>query len=371
MKVIFTIDSLQQGGAEQSLAHIIEHFSPSTEITVVYFKAKENLLPQFKMLNCKLISVNLTGQFTWFKGVSKLLKIIKEIKPDLVVSCLYQSNIISRIACKISGTKLIGTFVSDSYSKERSISFSKKRKLGAAYFLWIDQITSKIPIAWIANSESIKKSNCTILGVDPNKVMVIYRGRNVDIIQPWIVPQNDSIFRFAFVGRLLETKGLKELVNAFENLSTDNPNIHLDIFGDGPYKKSINSIIDSSACKNKITLHGNIDNAWKYLYHSNCFVFPSWYEGFSGALVEAMMLGIPIIASDISMNLEAVQPDYTALVYPVRNEKKLAENMNDCVVHYSKMIVMGKNARTVAIEKFEIKTISHQYETFLNQIINS
>ena len=242
MKVIFTIDSLQQGGAEQSLAHIIEHFSPSSEITVVYFKKKEDLLPQFEKLNCKLISVDLTGRFTWFKGIKKLKKIIQEIKPNIVVSCLYQSNIISRITCKLTGTKLIGTFVSDSYSKERSVSFSKKRKLGAAYFLWLDQLTSKIPIAWIANSESIKKSNCNILGVDPNKVTVIYRGRNADIIQPWKNPQNNQVFRFTFIGRLLETKGLNELVSAFETISESNSNVHLDIFGDGPYKKTITKL---------------------------------------------------------------------------------------------------------------------------------
>lgn len=371
MKVIFTIDSLQQGGAEQSLAHIIEHFSHNSEITVVYFKKKEDLLPQFEKLNCRLISVNLTGKFIWFKGVKQLVKIIHEINPDVVVSCLYQSNIISRITCKLTGTKLIGTFVSDSYSKERSISFSKKRKLGAAFYLWIDQLTSKIPIAWIANSESIKKTNSNILGVNPNKVTVIYRGRNSEFIQQWYIPQKDDIFRFSFVGRLLETKGLNELINAFENLSAYRSNIHLDIFGDGPYKKTILNHVDLSTCKNKITLHGNVDHAWKNLYNSNCFVFPSWYEGFSGALVEAMMLGIPIIASDITMNLEAVQPDYSALVYTVRDETMLFEKMKFCLQHYTKMIEMGNNARVTASEKFEIKTIAYQFESFLKQKINS
>ncbi len=370
MKVIFTIDSLQQGGAEQSLAHMIEHFSLSSEITVVYFKKKEDLLPQFKKLNCKIISVNVTGRFTWFKGVKKLIKIIREIKPDIVVSCLYQSNIISRIACKITSTKLIGTFVSDSYSKERSINFSKKRRLAATYYLWIDQLTSKIPIAWIANSESIKISNARILGVNPNKVTVIYRGRNAEKIQPWTNPQKDHIFRFTFIGRLIETKGLQELFKAFEYLSKDNPNIQLDIYGDGPYRKILSNQIDSSICKNKITLHGNIDNAWKQLYDSNCFIFPSWYEGFSGALVEAMMLGIPIIASDISMNLEAVQADYSSLVYTVRDENMLLEKMNFCIHRYAQMIKMGENARGVAMEKFEIKAITQQFETFLKQKIN-
>jgi len=371
MKVIFTIDSLQQGGAEQSLAHLIEHFSTELEILVVYFKDKEDLLPQFQKLNCKVILIKLSGRFIWFEGVQRFKKIIQTHKPDLVVSCLYQSNIISRLACKITGTKLIGTFVNDSYSKERSVSFSKKRKLGTAYFFWIDKITSKIPTAWISNSESIKESNCNVLGVDPEKVNVIYRGRNASIIQPWKVPQDQSIFRFAFVGRLLERKGLIELLNAFEILSESNPNIHLDIFGEGPLRNKITERIAYSKCKNKISLHGNINNAWQKLYESNCFVFPSWYEGFSGALVEAMMLGIPIIASDISMNLEAVQHNYTSLVFPLKDEKKLAENMNYCLQHYSKMIVIGENARSVALAKFEIKTIAHQYETFLKQKINS
>jgi glycosyltransferase involved in cell wall biosynthesis len=225
-------------------------------------------------------------------------------------------------------------------------------------------------VAWIANSESIKKSNCSILGVDPNKVAVIDRGRNAELIQPWKNPQNDQTFCFAFVGRLLETKGLHELVSAFENLSKDNPEIHLDIYGDGPYKKILSNKIDSSSCKNKITLHGNIDNAWRQLYDSNCFIFPSWYEGFSGALVEAMMLGIPIIASDITMNLEAVQADYSSLVYTVRDENMLLEKMNFCIHHYSQMIEMGENARGVAMEKFEIKAIALQFETFLKQKIN-
>ncbi len=169
---------------------------------------------------------------------------------------------------------------------------------------------------------------------------------------------------------MLETKGLKELVIAIENLSNENHNVHLNIYGDGPYKKTLSNQIDSSTCKNNITLHGNIDNAWKSLYDSNCFVFPSWYEGFSGALVEAMMLGIPIIASDISMNLEAVQNDYSALVYKVRDDEKLLEKMEFCINHYSKMIEMGENARGVALEKFEINKIAQHFETFLKQKIN-
>ena len=83
-----------------------------------------------------------------------------------------------------------------------------------------------------------------------------------------------------------------------------------------------------------------------------------------------MMLGIPIIASDISMNLEAVKNDYSALVYKVRDDEQLLEKMKFCINHYSKMIEMGENARGVAMKNFEINKIAQQFETFLKQKIN-
>jgi len=57
------------------------------------------------------------------------------------------------------------------------------------------------------------------------------------------------------------------------------------------------------------------------------------------------------------------------LVYKVRDDEKLLEKMKFCINHYSKMIEMGNNARTTAINRFEIKIIANQYESFLNQII--
>ena len=61
---------------------------------------------------------------------------------------------------------------------------------------------------------------------------------------------------------------------------------------------------------------------------SNCFVFPSRFEGFSGALVEAMMTGVPIISSNIPMNLEAVEHNKTALVHEMKNSKDLLSKMD-------------------------------------------
>jgi glycosyltransferase involved in cell wall biosynthesis len=107
------------------------------------------------------------------------------------------------------------------------------------------------------------------------------------------------------------------------------------------------------------------------MYEAHCFVFPSRFEGFSGALVEAMMTGIPIISSDIPMNLEAVENNKTALVHQLKNATDLADKMQEMISNYETMIAMGKRARKVAIEKFDIKNIAKQYETLLIESVNN
>jgi len=265
----------------------------------------------------------------------------------------------------MTGTKLIGTFVSDSYSRRRSDSFSFKRKLGAAYYFWLDRLTSGIPIAWISNSESIKKSNCAALKIREDKVRVIYRGRRTDQFRERGTPDFGGVFRFAIVARLFETKGFVELVDAFSGVAKIHPNIQLDIYGEGPFRNRLKALIETNGFQNKIILHGNVKNAWLKLYEANCFVFPSWYEGFSGALVEAMMTGIPIIASDIPMNLEAVTDKRTALVHSVKDTGDLQDKMLQMVESYPTMLVLGENARKESFERFDMKNIARQYEQTL------
>jgi glycosyltransferase involved in cell wall biosynthesis len=107
------------------------------------------------------------------------------------------------------------------------------------------------------------------------------------------------------------------------------------------------------------------------LFLADCFLFPSWYEGFSGALVEAMMAGIPIIASDIPMNLEAVKHKETALVFPVRNGHELAKSMEYALEHPAEMKAIGQRARAKAIEHYDIEKIAKQYEELLLEIYDS
>jgi len=147
-------------------------------------------------------------------------------------------------------------------------------------------------------------------------------------------------------------------------------NFQLDIFGGGNMQGELQKIIEDNDLQNTITLHGTVQQGWKKIYEGHCFVFPSWYEGFSGSLVEAMITGIPIIASDIPMNKEAVTDGKTALLFKVKDKQQLFESMKKVIADYDDVLILGKNARAEALARFDINIIANQYEAFLKSVVN-
>lgn len=99
MKVIFTIDSLAQGGTEQSIAELITHFSVDIQVVVVYFYDAHHLKPTYESINCKIYFLNIDEKYGFYDAIRKFYKLIVQEKPDVVVSSLYRSLVISRFVC--------------------------------------------------------------------------------------------------------------------------------------------------------------------------------------------------------------------------------------------------------------------------------
>lgn len=373
MKVFFTLDTLSIGGTERSTLDILSHFSKDTEVKVIYFYEGHELKDRYQQAGIPLLFLGLKNRKSYFHGVRALINIIRSEKPDLIVSSIARADLISRIACLITRTPIVGTFVNDSYGSIR-INEHKKRKTYIKFlYSWaLDWLTSFIPKYWIANSNSIAVTNSKALGLNYKKIKVIYRGRDTVKFPVWQVPElKGRKIKFVFVGRLIERKGLYELIEVAKMLHHAKLEFQLDIFGGGSIIVDLQKIIIEKGLNQIVTLYGPVQNGWKKLYESHCFVFPSWYEGFSGSLIEAMIAGIPIVASDISMNKEAVTDGKTALLFKVKDKEDLFNQMKKVITNYSDFIVIGQNARIEAMNRFDIKIISKQYESYLKSISNN
>lgn len=370
MKIIFVIDSLANSGTERSLLEIISNFSTNTQAILIYLQQPHLLRNDFNTAGIKTIWLNENKKQNFISDLFLLYKIIKSEQPDYVVSSLYKSNILSRLACLFTNTKLIGTFVSDSYSKLRFTNYSLKQKIGFFIIKQFDKATATIPIAYISNSQSVKISNCKHLQIPKSKVKVIYRGRNTEQIVEWKEPIDNSKFIFIIITRVLKTKGFNELIDAFAIVKKTEPNIILEIYGDGNYTENIKQLATQLDVGNSIHFKGNQLDAWQYLYQANCFIFPSWYEGLSGALIEAAIAGIPIIASNIPMNVEVIKCSKNSFLHSVKNIESIADCMQKVIENYPTLVEQKTISRQEAVNKFDIVKIAKKYEDYFMTLSN-
>lgn len=404
MKILFTQDALVNAGAERSHLEILSRFSAGVEVLLVYFYPKHDLKEVYQDAGIPLHFLDIPESYSFGTAISRLVRLIRKEKPDLLVSCLYRADIVTRMASLITGIPLVGTLVNDSYG-----AYSWQEKKGIKYRLvWLlDRLTAGIPIHWIANATSLVDAHVKTLGTDPKKVSVVYRGRVVPPPRSVSSPRSASpqtetkcspqaepdkqkrmacedlptghagtghddsvspIRHFISYGRLLERKGFQDLISAFAVVQRDYPDCTLTIYGEGIFRKHLEDLVKILKLQESVKLPGKVSDPTDLLLTADCFVFPSWFEGFSGALVEAMMSGIPIIASDIPMNLEAVTLGKNALTFPVKDRAALRQQMRHAIEHPALMNELGSAARLEAIERFDIEKIAKEYEGVLGSI---
>jgi len=398
LKLLFTQDALVNAGAERSHLEILSRFSEQTEVSLAYFYPKHELKKEYEKAGIRLIFLDIPESYHFPLAVSRLVKLIKAEKPDLLVSCLWRADQITRIASWITDVPLVGTLVNDSYSP---LAWKDKKGLKYKIVHWLDRWTASIPIHWIANAQALADSHVKTLGLDASKISLVYRGREVpeefwenerlanqriankiklnedklreislrrDRLLAEDIQEQENGYKFISYGRLLERKGFQDAICAFAIVVRKYPHCTLTIYGEGSYRTQLEALIHDLNLREQLTLPGPASNPTVLLTTADCFLFPSWYEGFSGALVEAMMAGIPIIASDIPMNLEAVDSEQSASIFKVKSIDSLSEKMALAIENPKLMNEFGASARLKAVKLFSINEIAFQYEEKLLEI---
>gem|GEM_PF-1188047 len=162
-------------------------------------------------------------------------------------------------------------------------------------------------IVWLLNHNDYLNSICSEnyqhyqqLGFTKNKLTQINNG--IDITPYKTSHYPNTINNFLFIGRLVKTKGLYELLEAFKQLLDKYPNKKLYIGGDGEERSYIKKFIQQHNLTNNIIYQGYIDNKnkAKFFSQADCLVLPSYFEANPMAVIEATVYKKLIISTDVS-----------------------------------------------------------------------
>jgi glycosyltransferase involved in cell wall biosynthesis len=159
---------------------------------------------------------------------------------------------------------------------------------------------------------------------------------------------------------LIERKGHKDLLPSFAELLKSRPNDRLILAGDGEYRGEVEKEIRRLEIGDSVELLGTVSNVSELLGKADFFVFPSYFEGLPGSVIEAMLAKIPIICSDIPENKECLK-EGMCLFHKVGDQQDLLGKMQEAI-SLKDWDIRTDKAYAYAVEHFEIGKIAQQYE---------
>ena len=203
---------------------------------------------------------------------------------------------------------------------------------------------------------------------------VIYNGINCDRIDnarkcPVELPDG---LKIVIVGSLTEQKNHATLLHAFESVSADVPSSSLIIVGEGPLSADLKALANELGIDDSVQFTGYLprrDDVYSVTKRCDLGVFPSWYEGFCVAAVEAMAVGLPVVVSDIDVLHEVVgEPGVYA---DPDDPTAFADAITNLLTNPQKRERLGAAAKKRARTKFTLKRTAEEYYNIYNAVVEN
>ena len=188
------------------------------------------------------------------------------------------------------------------------------------------------------------------------------------------VKKDEDKFRFIFVGRIVGDKGINELVEAFVRLNKEYPSTQLTLVGKyeanlDPLKPETLKLIEENPCIDACGPRYGDDLLTEYM-KADCFVMPSYREGFPNTVMEAGAMGLPSIVTDINGSREIIVHGENGLIVPSKDSDALYEAMKQMLEDSSTREKMAANARPLVDSRFEKSFVQGCLIKFYEEILN-
>lgn len=136
-----------------------------------------------------------------------------------------------------------------------------------------------------------------------------------------------------YTGRLDRNKGLHDLINAWPEVTKRSPRCHLWLVGEGPDRDKLFQQIKDLDLQGQVVLPGAFDDVEEVLRAANLFILPSYFEGLSISLMEAMAHQVPVIASDIAGNNDLIQSGTNGALVPAGDVAALSQAIQEALAN--------------------------------------
>jgi glycosyltransferase involved in cell wall biosynthesis len=361
-KIVFHLNCLERGGAERVVANLSGQFAEHGY--EVYIATEWQGEDEYEIdSRVKRVHVGLTksqeekGRIAKFIcRITNLRKFLKETNPDIVVAFARKANY--RALTATIGTKL------------PVVISIRINPIG-----WYDKISDKLQIPILFR----RISGCVFQTADQkaffpryvqDKSKIILNPINSAFIGNPIPDKREKTVVHS--GRLVDFKNQLMLISAFEKVHAKHPDYVLKIFGPDSFdgtKEKLEALIEENNAKDYVLLMGGSSHLEKDLINGAVAAYSSDYEGMPNAMLEAMALGLPVVATDCPPGgpRMVMESGVNGFLVPVGDVDKMAEAINYLIENPEYAKTLGINAAKIG-EKANSETIFREWEGYLKEL---
>jgi glycosyltransferase involved in cell wall biosynthesis len=288
--IVFVINSLAAGGAERALTDLLAYLQDdlrqyTVHLVLLDVEEQRHAVPLYVRKHI------LDAKFGMFSSTVLLGRLLRELAPAVTLSFLNRANCANVISSKILRYPCI---ISERVHTTSHLGIG----VSAAINKRIVRLTYRLADRVIAVSEGVKDELVANFGVREAKVRVIYNPidtaricqrasetPSIELPKPYILG----------MGRLVPNKNFRLLIESYRSSGISE---NLVILGEGSERSELERLISKLGLGERVVLPGYVQNPYPIVGAARLFVSSSNAEGFPNALIEAMALGCPVVATD-------------------------------------------------------------------------
>lgn len=318
--------------------------------------------------------------FSDLRSLLALVRIMRRERPHIVHSVTPKAGLLSMLAARIAGVPVrVHTFT--------GLVFPISTGLKRIILKTTDRITCKCATHILPEGKGVMADltdaaitdkpmrilgNGNIKGIDPEKYIVTNDIRQKAAKLRMDFGIADSDFVFIYVGRIVRDKGINELAAAFLDVSRSHPEAVLIIAGvyedSDPVTETTRHILSDHP---RIQLSdGWLSDLRPWYAAADALVLPSYREGFPNVVLEAGIMELPSVVTDINGSREIITDSENGYIVPPRDSAALSRAMVKLITDRDRSKKMGKSARSNVISKFDAAFIRQCHKDFYAETLS-
>ena len=366
MKIVFIIDSLRRHGAQGHLLHLVRGLSQlGYEQRVVKLNriADADVEQAIASAGCTVEGIG-KWQIACLVGWWRLVQILKAAKPDVVMTMLDFSDTLGRPAARMAGCKII---VSAIQVRNRDKPLWRR---------WLDRRTIHWANRVIFNSHEIVSYGCECDGVADQQVVVIANGIE-DISNRGLALRGarrnqlgitTETVLLGAMGRLARQKNYELLIQIAAKLPTDRKWKVL-ILGDGPERTRLVALGHRLRLDDRLIWLGARADVEGWLAAMDIFVHTADYEGMPNAVMEAMVMGLPVVASNVDGTREIVRHGVTGYLVPAGDAERFVVHLRALLDDATDRTLVGRQAHKDVLARFSLEQMIGDYDRLFQSLV--